>query len=146
MKKNINNRLSLKSKLRKAGNFFKSSFDRYGEPIGFEIEGSSKFTTYLGAFISLFILLLTGSYSYERFFVMKDYEDSNHLSIVEPMTDVERLYSQSETQLNVAIGLYNAESWTPNFISSYGYLEPKFQIQSWEPVLDDAGRTIDFDI
>ena len=66
------------------GNLFKQSFDQYGESVGFEIQGQSKFTTYLGALVSLWILIITCSYAYKRFNAMLEYADSTHLSFVEP--------------------------------------------------------------
>ena len=78
---------------KKMGDLFKQYFDQYGESVGFEIEGQSKFTTYLGAFVSLWILIVTYSYAYRRFNAMLEYQDSTHLSIVEPNQNLGKVFA-----------------------------------------------------
>lgn len=58
--------------LGKIGGYFKS-LDNYGESVGFEIEGQPRFSTYVGAFISLIVLFLTFGYAYKRFLVMIEF-------------------------------------------------------------------------
>ena len=77
----------------KFGDLFKSSFDIYGEAIVFEIRGQSNFTTYIGALISLAILVVTISYAYMRFGAMRDYQDTSHLQILEPTVNAEKVFS-----------------------------------------------------
>ena len=46
----------------------------------------------------------------------------------------------------MAIGLYKANSWQVQPVSSYGYLEPRFYAQSWRPKKGGVGDNDVFEI
>ena len=54
------------------------SFDLFGEGVTFEIEGRSTKTSYLGSLISLVIIVITTSYAFTRFNIMREYNDTSY--------------------------------------------------------------------
>ena len=73
------------------GDLFKS-IDLYGESIGFEIGGESSFTSYLGAFVTLIILVITFSYAIQCFETMRFYQDTTHLSSLDISINAEKVF------------------------------------------------------
>ena len=74
---------------------FIKSFDFYGETISFEIkDGESKYTTLLGTIVTLAILVITFSYSYKQILVLKGFEETSHLYIVEPFVNALKTFDQ----------------------------------------------------
>ena len=54
------------------------SFDLFGEGVVFEIEGRPTKTSYLGSLISLVIIVITISYAFTRFGIMRDHSDTSY--------------------------------------------------------------------
>ena len=53
------------------------SIDAFGEGVGFNIgDGQSTHTTYFGSLLTLAILVITGTYAFKRYNVMKEYGDT----------------------------------------------------------------------
>ena len=77
------------------------------------------------------IIIVTLSYAYKQFFVMQQYEDTSHVSILQPQQNAEKVFGHSETNFNVAIGLQRDGEWSAHSVDSWGYLEPKFTLDSW---------------
>ena len=50
------------------------------------------------------------------------------------------MFAQSETNFNVAIGLQRDGEWSSHSVDSWGYLEPKFTLDTWQPDVDGSGR------
>ena len=63
-------------KLQKLGNKIKS-IDIFGEGVGLNIgDGQSTHTTYFGSLLTLAILVITGTYGFKRYNVLKEYGDT----------------------------------------------------------------------
>ena len=59
------------------------SIDKYRESPSFSITGSSGYPSICGTLISLLVLAVVIPYGSNKFFIMKDYEDTNFQSITE---------------------------------------------------------------
>ena len=55
-------------------------FDKYGESMGFEIDGKGTFPSILGIIISLMVNSVLIGYFYKQFKVVKEYEDTSYQS------------------------------------------------------------------
>ena len=109
-------------KLNKLGAALKS-FDLFGKGVSFEIEGRSTKATYLGALISLTIIIITISYAARRFEIMKEYNDTTYqetttLSNYTP----EQPLTYEQTGFDFAISIKDVDSPTPYFIDIDPYL------------------------
>lgn len=62
------------------------------------------------------------------------------MSIVEPGSNIALSFTQNQTRINFAIGLYKTDSWQPVPVDSYGLLEPKFFRLQWKPATDASGE------
>ena len=58
-------------------------FDNFGETAGFHIEGEATKHSVCGSLVSIAILVLTMSYAYRRFNVLREYGDSTHIRVDE---------------------------------------------------------------
>ena len=54
---------------------------------------------------------------------MKEFEDTAYQSNVKPDLNISRKVEQSQSQFNVAFGLYKLATWDPTPIDYDGYLE-----------------------
>ena len=66
-----------KSRSSKLGELLKS-IDKFGEGVSFEIEGRATKTSYLGSLLSITLIVITLSYAWTRFEVMRSYGDTAH--------------------------------------------------------------------
>ena len=65
-----------KSLLRKLGASI-MSIDKYGESATFSIGGKSSYPSIIGTLISILILFVVVPYGFNKFIIMKDYEDTS---------------------------------------------------------------------
>ena len=68
--------------LGKAGDLL-GKFDHFGETAGFHIKGEATKHSLCGSILSIAILVLTISYAYRRFNVLREYGDSTHIRVDE---------------------------------------------------------------
>ena len=59
------------------------SIDKYSESPSFSIQGGSGYPSICGAFVSLLVLAVVIPYGSNKFFIMRDYEDTTFQSITE---------------------------------------------------------------
>lgn len=134
---------SVSTFFQRAGGYLATA-DFYGESVSFSIKnGESVYTSVVGTLISLIVLALTFSYGIQQLIVMLDYAGTSHMYIARPLVNAGRVFSQKETNFNIAIGLQEAAGWNPKFIDPEGYLKPVFYRGVWRPdysTLDDQGN------
>lgn len=82
------------------------SVDMFGETITFEIDGHATKKSFLGSFISAAIIVITFSYAFTRFEVMRGYADTRYqqTTVALKYTKDEPL-SHDESKFDLAIGI-----------------------------------------
>ena len=87
------------------------SIDMFGSPVNLEIEGNSTLRTYLGATISLLILLQILTYTFIKGNILINRSDTNHQVTVETGgIQISDVFHQHQTQFNLALGVQD-KSW-----------------------------------
>ena len=82
------------------------SFDLFGEGVTFEIEGRSTKTSYLGSLISLVIIVITTSYAFTRFGIMREYNDTSYQETTSDAEySPESPLTYEKSQFDFAIGI-----------------------------------------
>ena len=109
------------------------SFDSFGKGVSFEIDGDSVKRSYLGAFFSIGIIVLTLSYAQNRYMSMIEYGNSSYQSTEnDNVTDIENQLTHENTGLDIAIGLFKNGEWNPHYIDPTGYIQIGFSIVEWD--------------
>ena len=98
-------------------------FDIFGQGVSFNVDGKEKVNSCMGASMSLLVAVVTITYAWTRFGVLLEFGDTKFQdrkdycgSAIE--TEV---FSQSDTNFNIAFGLRNLG--VNKKVDSYGYLE-----------------------
>ena len=106
--------------------------DNYGEAASFNIAGKSSYPSVYGTLISILILAVVIPYGTNKFIVMRNYEDTNFMSItLESGTSVDEEFGHDQTNLNVMFffsTLYN-EYFTKEDLEGYLQIEAYIVIQ-----------------
>ena len=84
------------------------SFDFFGENINFNVDGREKTKTYTGALMSISALIVGLLYSYARISILINYEDTTYISLNSRRQNIEEIFDQEETKLNIAFTLANS--------------------------------------
>ncbi len=81
------------------------SVDFFGQSIGFEVAGRGTLNSFLGALLSLSIVVITLFYATDRFETMIDYGDTTYLSVKEDGVNGDTMFEQPQTNFNIAFEL-----------------------------------------
>ena len=78
------------------------SVDKYGERASFNIAGKSTYPSILGTLVSIIVLVVVIPYGLNKFLIMKEYGDTNFMSIsVKNAIDKRQEFDFDETQVNM---------------------------------------------
>ena len=101
------------------------SIDIFGEGVGFNIGGEdTQFQTYLGSFLTLAVMVITFTYAFKRYSILREYGDTVHQSSLENyLVTKDDPLKQNQTNLNFMFQMF--ESYDGKFQPSdySGYLE-----------------------
>ena len=124
----------------KIGNAVKS-IDLFGEGLGFTIGGSSTHKSYLGAFLTLCIIVVTLSYAIDRAQTMMAFGDTVHQGTTsESDFSREQPLILSESGVSFAIAITDSTTFIPVSASEMeGYGTISFMVIQW----DADSRTLD---
>ena len=113
------------------------SIDQFGEQPGFTIDGQDSYPSCLGATLSLIIIILTLAYGTDKYFTMKDYNNTTFETVVELIEDdPDTRYKFDITNLNVAYIIIDQTNGLPIPQSEFGkYIWPEAQQLKLEPAV-----------
>ncbi len=95
------------------------SVDFFGQSIGFEVAGRGTLNSFLGALLSLSIVVITLFYATDRFETMIDYGDTTYQSVKEDGVNGDTMFEQPQTNFNIAFELIKLNSFSPNITYDY---------------------------
>ena len=81
------------------------SVDFFGQSIGFEVAGRGTLNSFLGALLSLLIVVITLFYATDRFETMIDFGDTTYQSVKAEGVHGDTIFEQQETNFNIAFEL-----------------------------------------
>ena len=117
------------------GNGYKS-IDLYSQTVNFNIKGKQSHKSFIGAFVSTFVVLLVFFYGLDKFKIMLDRSDTNYTEVHNINEDVEssqREFTFEETNFDVAFGLTSGSLGISEEEMS-GYAEWFVQHRAIDPV------------
>lgn len=119
------------------------SVDFFGQSVGFEVAGSGTLNSFLGALLSLSIVVITLFYATDRFETMIDYGDTTYQSVKEDGVNGDTIFEQQETNFNIAFELAKLNNFSDNITRDYSnYLEltaSVFKVEGRKPVREILG-------
>ena len=78
------------------------SIDKYGEQSSFNIGGRNTYRSVFGTFVSMVVLLVVIPYGFNKFIVMKEYDDTSFQSItIENAFEEGEEFDYEETKFNL---------------------------------------------
>lgn len=108
------------------------------------MNGQSAHKSYVGALLSILTLVIVTSYSIQRFIMLHEKIGTKHVSTTDSDVNRETVFSQGQTGINFAVGLYRKDSWNPVHIDTFGYLELEMQRFVWRPL--DGATSFEFNL
>ena len=86
------------------------SLDQFGEPIQFNVNRKPKVRTMFGTVVSIFLFALLIDYSYFKFNVLREREDTKYSMNTELNgLDINKQFTYEKTNLFFAVGVYPKE-------------------------------------
>ena len=86
------------------------SLDQFGEPIQFNVKRKPKVRTMFGTVVSIFLFALLIDYSYFKFNVLREREDTKYSMNTELNgLDINKQFTYEKTNLFFAVGVYPKE-------------------------------------
>ena len=83
------------------------SLDQFGEPIQFNVNRKPKVRTFFGTIVSIFLFALLIDYSYFKFNVLREREDTKYSMNTELNgLDINKQFTYEKTNLFFAVGVY----------------------------------------
>ena len=71
---------------------------------------------------------------------MRQYQDSTHIRVDEPDVNSARNLTHSESNFNFAVGFLNSNTFKPETIETYGFVEVSIFDNRWEGYLNENGE------
>ena len=102
-------------------------FDIFGQGVSFNVDGKEKVNSCMGATMSLLVVFLTAAYAWIRFGVLLEFGDTKFQDRKDYRGSAiaTEVFSQSDTNFNIAFGLQTVPGREPLIDDFTGYLNFK---------------------
>ena len=108
-----------------------NKIDFFGEKVAFHIKAADgkperTYNSISGALLSIAIIVLTCSYAYKRFTIMKEMTETNHIHVRKPDFYQNVTFAHTDTNFNIATGFIRRDSYEREYVDPTGFVDLAF--------------------
>ena len=122
-----------------------STFDMFGQTPSLKVDGKDGFRSILGALATIAVWVVTVSYAARQFNAMQLYEETTHIQVTESLANAQKVFQQSYTNMDIALGLARNDSWDVSEVDTTGYVDIVFLKQNWDTVRENGQQKVEIE-